>query len=498
MEMFQQTGNLSKSALRADMDPKTARKYLEAGKLPSEIKKDHTWRTRPDPFEEDWDRCAEILADAPDLEAKFLFEWLCEQTPGMYQEGQLRTFQRRVGDWRALHGPDREVFFAQEHEPGERMATDCTSMNELGITIQGEGFAHLLCHCVLSYSNWEWGTVCHSESMLALRVGIQRALLQLGRIPREHWTDNSSAATHRPGKEPEEEAQARAPNSLHEGRVFNQDYQELMKHFRMRPRTIQVSAPHENGDVESLHGVLKRRLKQHLLLRGSADFQSEALYVSFLEEVMRKANAGRTERLKTEVERMRLLDCSRLAEYDEHDCKVYKWGTLTVQRRIYSVPSRLMDKTVRIHRYEDRIEVFYKGVHQLTAPWVSREQGHCINYRHLIESLVRKPGAFRRYRFRHELFPCTIFRWAYDRLDEAVSERTADREYLQILHHAARTMQSEIEAALVSCRADQAVPRLETVLARCPRPASAPPPLKPLEVKLGDYDKLLESERIPA
>jgi hypothetical protein len=132
MEMFQQTGNLSKSALRADMDPKTARKYLKARKLPSEMKKEHTWRTRPDPFEEDWDRCAEILEDAPDLEAIFLFEWLCEQTPGMYQEGQLRTFQRRVGDWRALHGPEREVFFAQEHEPGERMATDCTSIELSG------------------------------------------------------------------------------------------------------------------------------------------------------------------------------------------------------------------------------------------------------------------------------------------------------------------------------------------------------------------------------
>jgi hypothetical protein len=266
----------------------------------------------------------------------------------------------------------------------------------------------------------------------------------------------------------------------------------------MRPRTIQVNAPHENGDVESLHGVLKRRIKQHLLLRGSTDFESEESYVAFLEEVMRKANAGRTERLKAEMERMRLLDCSRLAEYDEHDCTVYRWGTLTVERRIYSVPSRLRDKTVRVHRYEDRIEVFYKGVHQLTAPWISRDQGHCINYRHLIESLVRKPGAFRRYRFQRAMFPGTIFRWAYDRLDEAVSERTADREYLQILHHAASTMQSEVEAALTSCRTDQVVPRFETVLARCPRAASSPPSMKPMSVKLADYDALLESERIPA
>jgi hypothetical protein len=271
-----------------------------------------------------------------------------------------------------------------------------------------------------------------------------------------------------------------------------------MKHFGMRPRTIQVNAPHENGDVESLHGALKKRLKQHLLLRGSSDFESVESYRAFLEGVLRKANLGRTERLKEEMERMRLLDGSRLAEYEEHECPVYKWGTLTIDRRVYSVPSRLIDKTVRVRRYEDRIEVYFKGEHQLTAPWIGRDPGHCVNYRHVIESLVRKPGAFRRYRYRTDLFPSQVFRWAYDRLDETTNERTADREYLQILHRAARTMESEVEAALIACRAEQVVPRLDAVLARCSRPVTEPPRLAPLEVRLGDYDHLLESERIPA
>jgi hypothetical protein len=227
MSEYQKTGNLTKAALRADLDVKTARKYVRSGKLPSQMKKERRWRTRKDPFGEDWLKCAGILKDAPELEGKFLFEWLCEQSPGKYQEGQVRTFQRRVREWRALNGPDKEIFFPQQHHPGERMATDCTRMDKLGITIQGEPYEHLLCHCVLTYSNWEWATICHSESLLALRSGIQAALFRLGHVPREHWTDNSGAATHRPEKEKS-------------GREFNEGRRGRVRYSPVQPRDRQL------------------------------------------------------------------------------------------------------------------------------------------------------------------------------------------------------------------------------------------------------------------
>ena len=174
MEEYQRTGNLSLSSLRSDLDPKTCRKYLKAGKFPSQMCPEHTWRTRRDPFAAHWPECESILSDAPELEAKFLFDWLCHKYPGAYQEGQLRTFQRRVHEWRALNGPEKEVYFPQDHEPGLRMSTDCTHADRLGITINNKPFPHLLCHCVLTYSNWEWATICQSESILALRTGIRR------------------------------------------------------------------------------------------------------------------------------------------------------------------------------------------------------------------------------------------------------------------------------------------------------------------------------------
>jgi hypothetical protein len=423
-----------------------------------------------------------MLNDAPELEAKFLFEWLCEQYPGRYQEGQVRTFQRRVREWRALRGPDKEIFFPQRHQPGERMATDCTRMDDLGITILGDPYEHLLCHCVLTYSNWEWATICHSESLLALRSGIQAALFRLGHVPREHWTDNSGAATHRPEKEKS-------------GREFNAQYEALMQHFGMLPRTIQVGAAHENGDVESLNGALKRRLKQYLLMRGSPDFSSIEQYRRFLEGVLEKVNASRTKRLAEELEVMPGLKVSRLAEYEEYRCRVMSWGTITVDRRIYSVPGRLIGEKVVVRRYEKQIEVYFNEVYQMTAPWIPRDQGHCINYRHLISWLVRKPGAFRNYRFKNDLFPSEDFRWAYDALSEAVSARTADREYLQILQHAAETMECDVAAALHLIREQGEVPRLDRVLELNPPPKTEIPEIEPLVTNLMEYDQLIPNGR---
>ncbi len=198
MEEMSKHGEVGRAAIKADMDRKTARKYIREQKLPSELLQPRSWRTRHNPFSpEDWSAITARLAETPELEAKTLFEWLTEQRPGTYTPGQLRTLQRHVRCWRAAHGLDKDVFFAQRHRPGEAAQTDFTSATELGVTIAGQAFVHMLCVFVLPYSNWQWATVCLSESIMALRRGVQAALFQLGRVPSYHQTDNSTAATHR-------------------------------------------------------------------------------------------------------------------------------------------------------------------------------------------------------------------------------------------------------------------------------------------------------------
>ncbi|HRK44525.1 MAG TPA: IS21 family transposase [Nocardioides sp.] len=308
MEEMIKHGKLGQAAMKAGMDRKTARKYVAAGKLPSEMKAPRDWRTRPDPFDEHWPEVQARLEETPELEAKTLFEVLQEEHPDRYADGQLRTLQRRVKAWRAAHGPDQEVVLGQRHRAGEAAQTDFTTTAELGVTIAGQAFVHLLCVLVLPYSNWQWATVCLSESLAALRRGVQRALFQLGRVPHHHQTDNSTAATHRiPDGE----------KGFIDGRKrpFNDGYLAMMRHFGMTPRTTEVGAKEQNGDVEAGHRALTRRLEQALLIRGSRDFADRDAWQALVDEQLRKANQRRGPRVGEDLAAMRPLDVNRLPEF---------------------------------------------------------------------------------------------------------------------------------------------------------------------------------------
>jgi len=475
-------GRIGKAAMKAGIDRRTARKYHEVGQLPSQIPAaPRTWRTREDPFAEDWPELEVMLKAAPELEAKTLFDYLAERDASdRYEEGQLRTLQRRVKAWLALHGPDKEVFFPQEHRPGEAMQTDFTWGTGLGITIAGEPFPHLLCHPVLPYSNVEWATVCHSESMAALQRGIQEALFRLGRRTIWHQTDHSTAATHELRTGPCGE------------RGFNADYLKVMEHFGLKPRTIAVRKSNQNGDVESLNGALKRRLEQYLLLRGSRDFGSVEAYERWVQGVLEKANRLRSGRLAEELAVMVPLTVPRLPEYTEERPVVSSGSTIRVKHNTYSVPSRLTGERVIVRIYEERLEVYYASQLQLTVERLVGRFGHRINYRHLIWSLVRKPGAFANYRYREDLFPSLTFRQAYDALTAAGETLwKTDLEYLRILHLAASTMESEVETAVQLLLDEGTVPRADRVQALVVPRSPAVPVLAIPEVDLTGYDALL-------
>jgi hypothetical protein len=483
MEELNKHGKLGLAAMRAGVDRKTAAKYRDEGKLPSELKAPRSWRTREDPFDEVWPVIEAKLVDAPEFEAKTLFEWLLSEAPaGTYEPGQLRTLQRRVRDWRATAGPDKEVFFAQHHKPGEAIQADFTWGTELEITIVGVAFPHMLCHPVLPYSNWEWATVCQSESMAAIRRGVQAALFQLGRVPEWLQTDNSTAATH----------------DLADGkRGFNDDYRAFVEHFDMKPRTIEVGKSNQNGDVEALNGALKRRLVQHLLLRGSRDFESVEAYETWVQMVARGANGLRLTRIAEELAVMRPLVVERLKEYTEEDVLVTGWSTIRVKHNAYSVPSRLIGEWVRVHLYDDKLDVRYGGKSQLMVERLHGRNGRIINYRHIIWSLVQKPWAFAQYHYREELFPSLVFRKAYDALiAKCANSRAADIEYLRVLHLAASTMESEVETVLERLLAEGALSSAAQVKASVSPAKPEVPALEAPVVDLHEYDALLGREEL--
>jgi len=485
MEELSKKGQIGVAAMKADMDRNTARKYIEAGKLPSEMKEPREWRTREDPFEQDWPKLVERLKETPELEAKTLFEQLQQEQPGRYEPGQLRTLQRRVQRWRAAQGPEQEVMLAQRHRPGEAAQTDFTHATELGITLAGEVFVHLLCVVVLPFSNWFWATVCASESLAALKKGVQRALFQLGRVPRYHQTDNSTAATHRipAGKEQYLPGQRRP---------FNQEYLSLMKHFGMTPRTTEIGAKEQNGDVESRNGALKRRLEQALLLRGSRDFADWEQWQAFIDQQARQANGTRGGRMTEELAAMRELNVARLPEYVEDQVRVSEWSTIRVKHCAYSVPSRLIGEYLKVRLYEDRVQARYLDQVELDCERLPGRNQHRIDYRHVIWSLVRKPGGFARYVYREEMFPSLVFRRAYDAITALHQGVGADLEYLRILHQAASGMQSDVEEALELLLQEGKAVSAEAVKALVvPQQPTAVPQLMVQTVDLCAYDALL-------
>ncbi len=461
---------------------KTAAKYEQLGQLPSELKQPRTYRTRCDPFAEDWPEMEEMLEGAPELEAKALFEWLCEQHPGKYQEGQLRTFQRGVARWQ-VHHCEQVAVLEQVHHPGEVLQTDGTWLTELGVTVQGEPFKHLLMHSVLPYSNWEWGRVAQSESLAAIKLGVQSTLVKLGYVPRFHQTDNSSAATHELSAEEQEGTDKR--------RGYTDGYLQLLDHYGMEPRTTHLHSPHENGNIESSNGGLKRALKQHLLLRGSRDFESIEAYEAFLGQAMDKRNSARQERLAEEWVVMKPLPTTSLTTCREVKVPVSNSGLIRVLRNTYSVPTNLIGHTVTVHIHEWHLEVYCGNELMETLPRLVGRRKHHVNYRHLIGTLLRKPGGFRNYRYRDDLFPSLVFRQAWEQLNQRHSPRKADLIYLRILHLAARTLESDVACAL-GLLMDAGEPWGETDVKRLLKLEPAPvPEVFRGEVTLDVYDQLL-------
>lgn len=481
MELRNKEKTLSTAASKAGMAENTARKYCRLGLLPSQLEEPHTWRTRKDPFDEVWSKAQEYLGLNYGLEAKSLFEHFQRESPGQFSDGQLRTFQRRVKIWRALEGPAQEVYFPQLHYPGDLCESDFTCMNSLGVTIGGQPFEHLIYHFVLTYSNWETGSICFSESFESLSEGLQNALWELGGIPKRHRTDRLSAAVHQDCN-PEE---------------FTQRYQAVLRHYSITGEKIRSGEAHENGDIEQRHHRFKRALDQALMLRGSRDFESRKVYTSFLYNLFAQLNLGRKERFEEEIKLLRHLPERRLDDFRWLEARVGPSSTANVAKNVYSLHSRLIGESVRVKLYAEYFEVFYGQKKIDRIPRLRGERRHFIQYRHIIDSLVRKPGAFENYRYKEDLFPTIRFRMAYDYLCEK-SPAQANKQYLKILHLAATESESGVDEALRTLFERELPITLEAVkkLMESDNEITPPQQVNIDDVDLGQYDQLLQNSEV--
>jgi len=472
------------AAAKVGISVRSARRIERAGGLPSQ-QEARGWRTRADPLERWWEaEIVPLLESTPALNAVTILEELQRRYPIEVSAGLLRTLQRRLRQWRAVHGEEREVYFAQEHPPGRLGLSDFTVANELGVLIAGQPLEHRLYQFALAYSGWRHvEVVLGGESFEALASGLQNALWQLGGVPEEHRTDSLSAAFRNLTAEETKDLTLR--------------YEALCTHYAMRASRSNPGASHENGAIESRQGTLKERLEQALLLRGSRSFDTLEQYRAFVAEVSVRLNARIAKAFAVERAALRALPPRRTAEYEEVQARVSKFGTFSVRGVLYSAPSRLIGHRLTARLYLDRVEAFVGGMNVLSVSRAAPGQRQVIDYRHLVPALKRKPAAFARWRLREAMFPRSEYRRAWERLSSALPERQACRVMVGLLELAAR---SACEAALAQ-RLTQLLdagllPELALLEAEfAPREPATPEVCVQLPA-LASFDALLSGEQV--
>lgn len=409
------------AAAKAGISERSGRRIDKAERKPREPRH---WRTRKDPLAEVWgSELVPLLEREPTLTGTTLLEYLDDNYPGRFQQSHLRTLQRRVQRWRALHGPEQEVIFRQQAVPGRQGLSDFTHPND-AITVAGAPFPHLIYQFRLAYSGWRSATVVRGgESYAALASGLQRALRQAGGTPEEHRTDSLSAARN---------------NRVNR---WTDQYQGLCDHYGLRPTTNNPGQSHENGAIECAHGSLKHRISQALKLRGNSDFASQEAYQAFVDRVVERLNRGVKARFAEEQSSLRPLPRDGVADFTELSVKVTRTATIEVRHVVYTVPSRLLGQRLRVHLYHDHLEAYVGGekAFQCERVYPSKGQGRAraVDYRHVIHALAAKPQAFRHSQLRDDLLPNDAYHKLWALADTQFEAHAACRWIVGILRLAA-------------------------------------------------------------
>lgn len=474
------------SSARAGFSERSGRE-IDAGKRADPHKAPRLWRTRPDPLEAVWEaELVPLLQQSPGLQPITLLEYIQSRYPGQYPDKVLRTLQRRTKQWLALLGPEKEVMFRQTHRAGHQGLSDFTLLKKVTITIGGEPFKHLLYHFRLAFSHWSYMKVIEGgESFTALAEGLQDALKRLGGAPHQHRTDSLSAAFKNLNKDAREDMTSR--------------YEALCAQYAMVPTRNNRGAGHENGSVESPHGHLKKRIQQAVLMRGNNDFANVGAYQNFIDDVVMQHNRRNAKAVTEERGALQPLPLHRAADYTEMSVSVSRSSTIEVRRVTYTVPSRLQGETLHVHLYDNRLAC-YLG----RTPVIELKRLHpkgsararLIDYRHVINSLVKKPQAFRHSTLRNELLPSIEFHDIWNALDAALSPKEACKIIVGLLHIAAQENCEQVLAQWVLAALSEGKSiSLSQLQSRFNKPTTVVPDVIVKQHSLKHYDQCIPSQQ---
>jgi hypothetical protein len=473
------------AAARAGFSERTARRFDADPTLPSQRKIVHR-RTVADPLEGYWETdLLPLLENDSALQAVTLLRHLQGLHPLAFPDDRIRrTLERRVRQWRALSGPERDIIFRQTPEPGYMAQSDFTHADELQVMIAGQPFRHLLYHFVMVYSRWEHvGVVLGGESFTALAENLQQALWSLGGVPQNHRTDSLSAAFRNLTADQREDITKR--------------YDAFVGHYGMDASRNNRGEAHENGAVESQNRHLKKAIEQALILRGSHDFATIEEYRCFIDLTVARRNKQRVAAVQAERAHLKPLPQRRTTDFTEIVAPVTRTGGFLIKSIFYSAPSQLIGQRLRVHLYDDRLEAFLGGT-LVVSHSRARRRGdghrvHVINYHHVIHALRRKPQALWSSIYRDSLFPRTQYAEAWKVLQRDLPRRDACRRMVDLLFIAHdQACEGELAHLLVADLDAGRVPDPKALASRlAPRHMALPRDVAVAHPSLDSFDALL-------
>ena len=475
-----QTGSTQESAAaKAGISIRSGRRIDKAGG-PRPVPR-RNWRTRDDPLDAVWEsELLPLLSVEPSLTGTTLLEYLLDHYPEHYDQSVLRTLQRRVKQWRAIEGPDKDIVFRQQAVVAIQGFSDFSHPDE-PVLIDGEPFRHLFYQFRLAFSGWRSVTVVQGgESFVALSEGLQRALRLAGGSPEEHRTDSLSAARN------------------NKQNVWTDDYEALCKHYNMVPTRNNLGKSHENGVVECANGSFKHRLSQQLRLRGDNKFRCAAEYQTFVDKVVNQLNRRVRNRFAEEQQALQPLPGNGVPDYQDITIKVTRSATIEVKRVVYTVPSRLIGERLCIRLYHDRLEAYVGQAHALTLPRTYPKPGESrarrIDYKHVIRALAAKPQAFRYSQLRDDLLPSKAYKTLWEHADRTLPKREACKWIVTVLRLAYEyDCESQLATELLNELQRDKLPDLKQIQSRFLRPSDAVSERGAPQHDLAGYDDLLAS-----
>jgi len=314
-------------------------------------------------------------------------------------------------------------------------------------------------------------------------------------VPAEHRTDSLSACY-------------RNRNGSYAA-DFTSRYRELCAHLGVIATRNNRGVAHENGAIEGPHRHWKRRLEQQLIQRGSRDFATESEYRQLVAQVTSTLNSRYEVAGRLEIEQLHLqpLPVERFADYEPLVARVRSTSTIEVRSVTYSVPSRLIGQQLTVHLRHDRLDLFLRSQFVETLRRLHARKGESgplrrIDFRHVIESLRRKPRALLRAQLQDDLLPGESWRQLWRKLLAALPPDVAAKVMVDALHVAAkaddlagveRYLRRQLrggELSLMALRDHYGL--------RPPRGLAAMPQLQITEHTLSSYDELLGGAPQPA